>query len=185
VDRRAHPAGTRRRSRGQRRGRHRHGNQRRRSPGDRRLRHRHNRGHRGLDGVLAQARSRGLTVVELVISDAHGGIKAAIGTVFSGASWQRRRTHFMANLASADPRPIQFSPHSRSATRPRSSTASCRRQSSSPSSRTRVVARPPSHDAPPPPDQRHIPATLRAHYLSKSGRTKSGESRPAVYQSIG
>jgi putative transposase len=43
---------------------------------------------------------RGLGGVELVISDAHGGIKAAIGTVFAGASWQRCRTHFMANLAS-------------------------------------------------------------------------------------
>lgn len=43
---------------------------------------------------------RGLSGVELVISDAHGGIKAAIATVFEGASWQRCRTHFMANLAS-------------------------------------------------------------------------------------
>ena len=44
--------------------------------------------------------ARGLSGVELVISDAHGGIKAAIATVFDGASWQRCRTHFMANLAS-------------------------------------------------------------------------------------
>ena len=44
--------------------------------------------------------ARGLSGVELVVSDAHGGIKAAIGTVFAGASWQRCRTHFMANLAS-------------------------------------------------------------------------------------
>jgi putative transposase len=43
---------------------------------------------------------RGLSGVELVISDAHGGIKAAIAAVFGGASWQRCRTHFMANLAS-------------------------------------------------------------------------------------
>ncbi len=43
---------------------------------------------------------RGLSGVELVISDAHGGIKAAIAAVFAGASWQRCRTHFMANLAS-------------------------------------------------------------------------------------
>jgi transposase-like protein len=38
--------------------------------------------------------------VELVISDAHGGIKAAIAQVLAEASWQRCRTHFMANLAS-------------------------------------------------------------------------------------
>ena len=43
--------------------------------------------------------ARGLRGVELVISDAHGGIKAAIAQVLSGASWQRCRTHFMANLA--------------------------------------------------------------------------------------
>ena len=36
--------------------------------------------------------------VELVISDAHGGIKAAIAAVLGDASWQRCRTHFMANL---------------------------------------------------------------------------------------
>ena len=44
--------------------------------------------------------ARGLSGVELVISDAHGGIKAAISQVFADASWQRCRTHFMANLAS-------------------------------------------------------------------------------------
>ncbi|HVA08048.1 MAG TPA: transposase, partial [Acidimicrobiales bacterium] len=44
--------------------------------------------------------ARGLSGVELIISDAHGGIKNAIATVFDGASWQRCRTHFMANLAS-------------------------------------------------------------------------------------
>jgi len=44
--------------------------------------------------------ARGLTGVELVISDAHGGIKAAIAQVLAEATWQRCRTHFMANLAS-------------------------------------------------------------------------------------
>ena len=48
--------------------------------------------------------TRGLTGVELVISDAHGGIKAAIAGVLSGASWQKRRTHFMANIASRSPK---------------------------------------------------------------------------------
>jgi putative transposase len=38
--------------------------------------------------------ARGLSGVELVISDAHGGIKAAIAAVFAGASWQRCRTHY-------------------------------------------------------------------------------------------
>ncbi|HET9070434.1 MAG TPA: IS256 family transposase [Acidimicrobiales bacterium] len=48
--------------------------------------------------------ARGLEGVELVISDAHGGIKAAIGEVLAGASWQRCRTHFMANLAARVPK---------------------------------------------------------------------------------
>jgi putative transposase len=48
--------------------------------------------------------ARGLTGVELVISDAHGGIKAAIATVLGEASWQRCRAHFMANLASRAPK---------------------------------------------------------------------------------
>jgi transposase-like protein len=48
--------------------------------------------------------ARGLGGVELVISDAHGGIKAAIATVFGDASWQRCRTHFMANLATRVPK---------------------------------------------------------------------------------
>ena len=53
-----------------------------------------------LRGLVA----RGLSGVDLVISDAHGGIKAAIATVLAEASWQRCRTHFMANLASRVPK---------------------------------------------------------------------------------
>jgi putative transposase len=48
--------------------------------------------------------ARGFSGVELVISDAHGGIKAAIAQVFADATWQRCRTHFMANLASRVPK---------------------------------------------------------------------------------
>jgi putative transposase len=48
--------------------------------------------------------ARGLSGVELVISDAHGGIKAAIAAVLGEASWQRCRTHFMANLATRTPK---------------------------------------------------------------------------------
>ena len=57
-----------------------------------------------MDGVPARPGGPGLSGVELVISDAHGGIKAAIAQVFAEASWQRCRTHFMANLASGAPR---------------------------------------------------------------------------------
>ena len=43
-------------------------------------------------------RDRGLAGVKLVISDAHSGLKAAIGRVFQGSTWQRCRVHLMRNL---------------------------------------------------------------------------------------
>jgi putative transposase len=55
-------------------------------------------------GFLRSLVARGLSGVELVISDAHGGIKAAIAAVLAEASWQRCRTHFMANLATRVPK---------------------------------------------------------------------------------
>jgi putative transposase len=42
--------------------------------------------------------ARGLSGVELVISDAHEGLKQAIATVLVGASWQRCRVHTMRNV---------------------------------------------------------------------------------------
>jgi putative transposase len=41
---------------------------------------------------------RGLRGVQLVVSDAHEGLKAAIAQTLAGASWQRCRVHFMRNL---------------------------------------------------------------------------------------
>jgi len=41
---------------------------------------------------------RGLQGVQLVISDAHEGLRAAIGQTLAGAAWQRCRVHFMRNL---------------------------------------------------------------------------------------
>jgi putative transposase len=58
----------------------------------------------GWKAFLRSLVTRGLSGVELVISDAHGGIKAAIAAVFADASWQRCRTHFMANLATKVPK---------------------------------------------------------------------------------
>jgi transposase-like protein len=48
--------------------------------------------------------SRGLSGVELVISDAHQGLKDAVAATFPGASWQRCRTHFMVNLLTRVPK---------------------------------------------------------------------------------
>ena len=47
---------------------------------------------------LQSLRARGLSGVQLVISDAHLGLKAAIAKVFPGASWQRCRVHFVRNV---------------------------------------------------------------------------------------
>jgi transposase-like protein len=41
---------------------------------------------------------RGLSGVQLAISDAHKGLKKAIATVLTGASWQRCTVHFMRNV---------------------------------------------------------------------------------------
>jgi putative transposase len=48
--------------------------------------------------------ARGLTGVSLVTSDAHRGLTEAIGATLPGASWQRCRTHYAANLMSATPK---------------------------------------------------------------------------------
>jgi len=47
---------------------------------------------------------RGLREVQLVISDAHEGLKKALSQVFIGASWQRCRVHFMRNVLAHIPR---------------------------------------------------------------------------------
>lgn len=47
---------------------------------------------------------RGLRGVQLVTSDAHEGLKKALGQVLAGASWQRCRVHFMRNLLAHVPR---------------------------------------------------------------------------------
>ena len=48
--------------------------------------------------------ARGLSGVTLVTSDAHAGLVAAIGATLPGASWQRCRTHYAANLMSTTPK---------------------------------------------------------------------------------
>lgn len=50
---------------------------------------------------------RGLKGVELIISDDHKGLKAALAKVFVGAGWQRCRTHFARNLLAKVPKAAQ------------------------------------------------------------------------------
>ena len=61
----------------------------------------------GWTGFLRGLVARGLSGVELVISDAHQGLKQAIAAVLPGASWQRCRTHFMRNLLCRVPKSAQ------------------------------------------------------------------------------
>ena len=53
---------------------------------------------------LRGLKTRGLTGVQLVISDAHAGLKAAIEAVLLGASWQRCRVHFLRNVLACVPK---------------------------------------------------------------------------------
>jgi transposase-like protein len=56
-----------------------------------------------LRGLVA----RGLGGVQLVISDAHQGLKGAIAAALVGASWQRCRVHFLRNALALVPKSAQ------------------------------------------------------------------------------
>src|SRR4030095_4217208 len=47
---------------------------------------------------LRSLKARGLSAVQLVVSDAHTGLKQAIAAVMAGAGWQRCRVHFLRNV---------------------------------------------------------------------------------------
>jgi transposase-like protein len=53
---------------------------------------------------LRSLKARGLTGTQLVISDAHAGLKGAIEAVLLGAAWQRCRVHFMRNVLARVPK---------------------------------------------------------------------------------
>jgi transposase-like protein len=55
-------------------------------------------------GFFRDLTARGLSAVRLVTSDAHAGLVAAIGATLPGASWQRCRTHYAANLMTTCPK---------------------------------------------------------------------------------
>jgi transposase-like protein len=61
----------------------------------------------GWTAFLRSLMARGLSGVQLVISDAHEGLKNAIAGVLPGASWQRCRTHFVRNLLTRVPKSAQ------------------------------------------------------------------------------
>ena len=53
---------------------------------------------------LRSLKARGRGGTQLVISDAHAGLKAAIAAVLLGASWQRCRVHFMRDVLARVPK---------------------------------------------------------------------------------
>ena len=53
---------------------------------------------------LRSLKARGLSGTQLVISDAHAGLRAAIEAVLLGAAWQRCRVHFMRNVLARVPK---------------------------------------------------------------------------------
>jgi putative transposase len=53
---------------------------------------------------LRSLKARGLGGVQLVISDAHTGLKQAISSVLIGTAWQRCRVHFMRNVLAVVPK---------------------------------------------------------------------------------
>jgi putative transposase len=53
---------------------------------------------------LRSLKSRGLAGVQLVISDTHAGLRAAIESVLIGAAWQRCRVHFVRNVLAQVPK---------------------------------------------------------------------------------
>jgi putative transposase len=56
---------------------------------------------------------RGLSGVDLVVSDNHGGLTNAVRVQFQGASWQRCQMHLSANISSAAPNAVQEELHAR------------------------------------------------------------------------
>jgi transposase-like protein len=61
----------------------------------------------GWTGFLRGLAARGLSGVQLVISDAHPGLVEAARSVMAGAAWQRCRTHYLRNLLTRVPKSAQ------------------------------------------------------------------------------
>ncbi|WP_068922345.1 IS256 family transposase [Planobispora rosea] len=58
-------------------------------------------------GFLRGLVARGLSGVQLVVSDAHRGLMEAVGATLAGAAWQRCRTHYLRNLLTTVPKSAQ------------------------------------------------------------------------------
>ena len=56
------------------------------------------------EGIFADLMERGLTKVDLIISDGHTGIQSAAGKMFPGSSWQMCHVHFIRAVLRKVPR---------------------------------------------------------------------------------
>ena len=62
---------------------------------------------------FGRLKQRGLSGVDVIVSDCHGGLIKSIRTHFQGVLWQRCQTHFMRNLLGAAPKSVHKELHSR------------------------------------------------------------------------
>ena len=60
-----------------------------------------------MDRLSVRAETAGLTDPQMIISDAHGGIVAAVGRVFPTLPWQRCQFHFARNITAKAPAKYQ------------------------------------------------------------------------------
>ncbi|MBX6396552.1 MAG: IS256 family transposase, partial [Alicyclobacillaceae bacterium] len=61
----------------------------------------------GWRSFFSWLKERGLSGVDVVVSDSHSGLVKALLAHFSGCTWQRCQTHFMRNLLDATPKSLQ------------------------------------------------------------------------------
>jgi putative transposase len=59
------------------------------------------------DGFIGHLKEKGLSGVELVISDAHAGLKKAVFKELLGAKWQRCLVHFGRNILDVTPKKLK------------------------------------------------------------------------------
>lgn len=57
--------------------------------------------------LFANLKDRGLSGVELVVSDNHAGLVTALKQKFQGAQWQRCQVHFLRNIIGSAPRNLR------------------------------------------------------------------------------
>jgi len=62
---------------------------------------------RSWEDLFLQLKHRGLSGVELVVSDNHSGLVAALKRYFQGAQWQRCQVHFMRNILGLSSRQLR------------------------------------------------------------------------------